>query len=68
MDIERAIETWSGPLVGLLAGWGAPWREHSEADIHRGAPTLSEVPLVRRIGAPHGVDLERVEAFLRRAA
>jgi RNA polymerase sigma factor (sigma-70 family) len=30
MDIERAIETWSGPLVGLLAGWGAPWRDAHE--------------------------------------
>lgn len=30
MDIERSIETWSGPLVGLLAGWGAPWRDAHE--------------------------------------
>src|SRR5688572_2036595 len=30
MDIERSIETWSAPLVGLLAGWGAPWRDATD--------------------------------------
>jgi RNA polymerase sigma-70 factor (ECF subfamily) len=27
LEPERLIETWRGPLVGLLAGWGATWTE-----------------------------------------
>jgi RNA polymerase sigma-70 factor (ECF subfamily) len=30
MDIDRWIATWSGPLVALLAAWGAPWGEAHE--------------------------------------
>ena len=30
LDIETLIETWRGPLVGLLAGWGVPWNEAQE--------------------------------------
>lgn len=29
-EVERLIETWRGPLTGLLAGWGAGWAEASE--------------------------------------
>lgn len=30
MDVEHLSETWRGPLVGLCAGWGAPWRDAEE--------------------------------------
>ncbi len=30
IDFERLIETWRGPLVGLVAGWGAPWTDAAE--------------------------------------
>ena len=30
MEIEHLINTWRGPLVGLLAGWGAPWADATE--------------------------------------
>lgn len=29
-EIERLIDTWRGPLTGLLAGWGAGWAEAAE--------------------------------------
>ena len=29
-EVERLIETWRGPLTGLLAGWGAGWAEAAE--------------------------------------
>ncbi len=25
LDLDRLIDRWRGPLVGLFAGWGAPW-------------------------------------------
>ena len=42
--------------------------EHTDADIHRVSPTLAAVRLMRRFGVPPGIDLDSVEAFLRRAA
>ena len=30
MDPDRLLETWRGPLVGLIAGWGAPWPDATE--------------------------------------
>ncbi len=39
-----------------------------EADVHGVAPTLAAVRLMRRFGVPAKIELERVEAFLRRAA
>ncbi len=30
MDIEQLIETWRGPLTGLVAGWGASWTDAAE--------------------------------------
>ena len=30
MDVERLISTWRGPLMGLLAGWGASWPDAAE--------------------------------------
>ncbi len=30
MRIDDLIHTWRGPLVGLIASWGAPWRDATE--------------------------------------
>ena len=27
IDLERWLDTWRGPLVGLIAAWGVPWGE-----------------------------------------
>jgi len=30
MDLTELIDTYRGPLVGLIASWGAPWRDAAE--------------------------------------
>ncbi len=30
MDLERLLDAWRSPLVGLLAAWGSPWPEARE--------------------------------------
>ncbi len=30
MRIDDLIHSWRGPLVGLIASWGAPWRDAAE--------------------------------------
>lgn len=30
MRIDDLINSWRGPLVGLIASWGAPWRDAAE--------------------------------------
>ena len=30
MHVDELIQIWRGPLVGLIASWGAPWRDASE--------------------------------------
>ncbi len=30
MDLTQLIELYRGPLVGLIAAWGAPWNDAAE--------------------------------------
>jgi RNA polymerase sigma-70 factor (ECF subfamily) len=30
MDLTRFINAYRGPLIGLIASWGAPWADAAE--------------------------------------
>ena len=30
MDLTRFVNTYRGPLIGLIASWGAPWTDAAE--------------------------------------
>jgi RNA polymerase sigma-70 factor (ECF subfamily) len=51
MDVEQLIETWRGPLTGMIAGWGVPFRDAAEL----AQDTLVEAYLARERlrGDPH---------------
>jgi len=61
MDVEALIETWRGPLVGLFAGWGAPWSDATEL----AQDTLVEAYLARGRLRGDATDPEVVGPWLR---
>ena len=58
---ERWIDRWRGPLVGLLAAWGAPWRDAREL----AQDTFAEAWFARERFVGDDEDLERAGAWLR---
>jgi RNA polymerase sigma-70 factor (ECF subfamily) len=60
-DLDRWIAAFRGPLVGLIASWGASWRQAEEL----GMDTFAEAWLARdRFRAPRAT-LETVGPWLR---
>jgi RNA polymerase sigma factor (sigma-70 family) len=61
IDLERWIQSFRGPLIGLLASWGADWRSAEEL----AQETFAEAWLGRARFQADSEDLRAVGAWLR---
>jgi RNA polymerase sigma-70 factor (ECF subfamily) len=61
MDLERLLDTWRGPLIGLLAAWGLSWPRAREV----AADVFAEAWLARERFTGDPSDERRVGAWLR---